>query len=83
MTDIYITEREIFERYGESVGWDMSRNENGEYSKTINDTWKGWLLRADMQKAKEANDSIRNLKSLENLFKEEGLHEQRNPLKTL
>ena len=48
-----MTEREVFEMYGESLGWDLTRDDNGNYSQPVSDYFRGWLARADIQKAVE------------------------------
>ena len=62
---IQITEREMFERYGKMMGWDLRRGENGKYTnQAAEDIWYGWKVRADMERAKSMAESSRQLTML-------------------
>ncbi len=59
-----MTEREVFEAYGSSVGWDLTRDEDGKYSHPVADYFRGWLIRADVQKAMEFKQTTNFFDSL-------------------
>ncbi|MGK3116685.1 hypothetical protein [Candidatus Pantoea formicae] len=57
-----MTEREVFEAYGQMLGWLLAKDSNGDYDdQRVNDFWTGWKARADVQRFADQEAETRRL----------------------